>query len=80
MGLTDGAAQVVDVDEGIAGAGGEQAVQLGLGGVLMVPTQRVDDFMVLLYGAQELQTRSFVHFNRAAKKPKIHKTRQTHQL
>lgn len=68
MTLTDGATQVVDVDEGVAGAGGEQAVQLRPGGVLMVPAQRVDDFMVLLHGAQKLQTRSFVHFYRAANK------------
>lgn len=51
--LTDSAAQVVDVDEGVTGAGGEQAVQLRLGGVLMVPAQCVDEFMVLLHGAQK---------------------------
>lgn len=66
--LTDGAAQVVDVDESIAGAGGEQAMQLRLGGVLMEPTQRVDDFMMLLHGTQKLQTWSFVHFYRAVNK------------
>lgn len=68
MSLTHSTAQVVDVDVGVAGAGGQQAVQLGLGGVLMVPAQRVDDFMVLLDGAHKLQTRSFVHVYRAVNK------------
>lgn len=66
--LTDSAAQVVDVDEGVTGAGGEQAVQLRLAGVLMVPAQCVDEFMVLLHGAQKRQTRRLVHFYRAANK------------
>lgn len=51
MPLTDSAAQVVDVDEGVAGARGEQAVQLRLAGVRLGPAQGVDDFMVLLDGA-----------------------------
>lgn len=66
--LTDGAAQVVDVDESVAGARGEQAVQLRLGGVLMVPAQPVDDFMVLLHDTHKLQIRSFVHLYRAENK------------
>lgn len=43
-------------------------MQLRLGRVLMVPADRVNDFMVLLHGAKKLQTWSFVHFYRAANK------------
>lgn len=56
-------AQIVDIDFGIAGAGRQQVVQLRLGAVVMVPPQRVDDFVVLLDAAQQPQTGSLVHVN-----------------
>lgn len=51
------------VDGGVAGAGGQQAVQLGSGAVLVMPAQRVDDLVVLLDATQQLQTGSLEHLD-----------------
>lgn len=53
-------------DDGIAGARGQKAVQLRQGAVVVMPPQRVDDLMVLLDAAQQLQTGSLIHVNTPA--------------
>lgn len=45
-------------DDGVAGARGQEAVELGGGAT--VPPQRVDDLVVLLDAAQQLHTGSLV--------------------
>lgn len=59
-------AEVVHVDDGVAGARGQQAVQLRRRAVVMMPPQRVDDLVMLLDAAQQLQTRSLIHLNTPA--------------
>ena len=59
-------AEVVHIDDGVAGARGQEAVQLRCRAVVMMPPQRVDDLVMLLDAAQQLQTRSLIHLNTPA--------------
>lgn len=51
-------------DNGVAGARGQEAVKIGGGAT--VPPQRVDDLVMLLDAAQQLQTGSLIDVNAAA--------------
>lgn len=53
-------------DDGVAGTRGQEAVELGGGAA--VPPQRVDDLVMLLDAAQQLQTGSLVDVNAPAGK------------
>lgn len=63
---TNDRAEVVDVDDGVAGAWGQQTVELRCSAVVVVPSQRVDDLVVLLDAAQQQQTGSLIHINAPA--------------
>lgn len=56
------------VDDGVARAGGEEAAQLRRGAVVVMPPQRVDDLVVLLDAAQQLQAGSLIHVDAPAAK------------
>lgn len=63
---TNDGAEIVHVDGSIAGARGQEAVQLWWRAVAVMPPQRVDDLVVLLDAAQQLQTGSLIHINAPA--------------
>lgn len=71
-------AQIVHVDDGVAGARGEEAVQLRRGAVVMMPAERVDDLVVLLDAAEQLQAGGLVHVDTAGNTWSTHnkKTKQ----
>lgn len=55
------------IDDGVGGARGQQAVELRRRAVLVVPPEHVDDFVVLLNAAEQLQTGSLIHLNTPAR-------------
>lgn len=71
-------AEIVDVDGGIAGARGQEAVQLWQSAVVVMPPQCVDDFVVLLDAAQQLQTGGLIHIDAPAAES-TWSVRQTHE-
>lgn len=64
--VTYDGSQVVHEDDGVAGARGQETVELGGGAT--VPPQRIDDLVVLLDAAQQLQTGSLVDVDAPAGK------------